>query len=227
MMSLPQVLARQHSVNDIVTEFKSIALACTGGTSSVFIPSGPISAASRDGEDDASQVVGASPLYATRSVAGSSATPSNHASIARESVSDVLHTDLPWSLVRYAVGCMETVVVGDVAQSNFAGDEYFQESSVKVRHTQSCTPLYHLCLMLIPERDGVSAVQHDKLFGVVYVEHKQSLNAFTKSMVPVMTAIGTQFAISYESIEKTEQLDASLRTLQELASVGTRVAYAI
>lgn len=158
-MSLPQVLARQHSVNDIVTEFKSIALACTGGTSSVFIPSGPISAASRDGEDDASQVVGASPLYATRSVAGSSATPSNHASIARESVSDVLHTDLPWSLVRYAVGCMETVVVGDVAQSNFAGDEYFQESSAKVRHIQSCTPLYHLCLMFIPERDGVSAVQ--------------------------------------------------------------------
>ena len=67
---------------------------------------------------------------------------------------------------------------------------------------------------------------NDELFGVVYVEHSQALNAFTRKMVPVLTAIGTQFALSFESIETTERLDASLQTLRELATVSTWDVYA-
>lgn len=61
---------------------------------------------------------------------------------------------------------------------------------------------------------------NDELFGVVYLEHNQVANAFTKKMATVLSAMGTQFAICYESIGMTAQLDASVQVLRELSLVS-------
>lgn len=109
-----QALARQHSVENILSEFKSIAMTSTGGTAFVFVPKAAIELSGVDEVDWGADVHSAPGLP-------NAALPSQ------------ADWDVPWSLVRYAVGCGHTVLVDDVTQSNFASDPYFLEHPATVR----------------------------------------------------------------------------------------------
>ena len=65
---------------------------------------------------------------------------------------------------------------------------------------------------------------NDKLLAVLYLEHDAVRGAFASSLLPVLNAISTQFAISYESSLNIERLIASKRHLEELSTVRPRAS---
>ena len=87
-------------------------------------------------------------------------------------------------------------------------------------------PVNCTCVMCIPLVDvvqqsmmAVPVVYDTRLFAVVYVEHDESTAVFSSSMLPVLNAIATQLAISFESLQATAALRESRDKLQELSKV--------
>lgn len=161
------MLARQHTVDGIVSEFKSIALACTCGTGIVVVPADTIKASSVVAEPrphssrlglprsksvsvtgSASVRPGSSRANADESLADSSATASNvtfEFDVGSDSPRPLFkgrwareQQDVPWSVIRFAVGCMDTVMIDNVAFSDFAADPYFRDHLVKVKLSFCC-----------------------------------------------------------------------------------------
>ncbi len=66
---------------------------------------------------------------------------------------------------------------------------------------------------------AIPIFNQDQLFAVLYCEHEHIRGAFSRSVLPAITAISTQFAISYESLRNVEKLIASKRQLEELSTV--------
>ena len=61
-----------------------------------------------------------------------------------------------------------------------------------------------------------------ELVAVLYLEHDVVKGAFSHTILPVLNAIGTQFAICYESLVNIERLNAGKRKLEELSKVKDR-----
>lgn len=71
---------------------------------------------------------------------------------------------------------------------------------------------------------AIPVMNNDALFAIVYAEHDEIDGAFSAKLLPTLSAIGTQFAISYESVQSTELLRASKVRLEELSKVRPQSA---
>ena len=120
-----QVLSRQHSLEDIMTEFKSIVKLCSGATGAAVVFADEIFP---DGE-----VTDGTPQLFERPSSIIAHVKGRSMSVESEfSKGAVSHSAYPHSIVQYAAGSRDPVLLQYVLESEFAGDAYFRDGSHQV-----------------------------------------------------------------------------------------------
>ncbi|MGJ5814571.1 sigma 54-interacting transcriptional regulator [Paludibaculum fermentans] len=113
---------------------------------------------------------------------------------------------LPESVVRYAMRAREDVILDDAAAENpFSGDAYIPASRVRSM----------LCLPLINQA---------KIAGVLYLENKLAVGAFTADRIKVLKLLASQAAISLQNAHLYRELDQAqtyLSEAQRLSQTGS------
>jgi PAS domain S-box-containing protein len=93
----------------------------------------------------------------------------------------VTPSELPGSVLHYAIRTRESVILDDAAAQNpFSADEYFRQ-----RHARSV-----LCLPLVKQAD---------LIGMLYLENNLASHVFTPARISVLNLLSSQAAISIEN----------------------------
>lgn len=111
---------------------------------------------------------------------------------------------IPITLINYVKHSLKTVVVDDATTKNdFITDQYLMQQQPK---SVLCTPILH----------------HDQLIGLLYLENKLTIGAFTSDRTEVIQLLSTQAAISLEnarfyqeSQNYAQQLERSLQELKQ------------
>ncbi|MFU8788284.1 MAG: AAA family ATPase [Methylobacter sp.] len=102
------------------------------------------------------------------------------------------YPQLPISVINYVVRSQEFVVIDKVSQCAFINDGYFQQDP----------PLSVLCLPLM---------QKTKINGVLYLENKLTVNAFTAEHVSILEMLSGQMVISIENALLYRNLEDRVR----------------
>jgi PAS domain S-box-containing protein len=117
----------------------------------------------------------------------------------------VAPSELPLSILQYAIRTQEPVVCDDASRENpFSPDQY-----VASRHVRSV-----LCLPLIKQA---------KLVGVLYIENNAAASVFTPARIEVLKLLASQAAISLENTRLYSDLqerEAKVRRLVESNIIG-------
>ncbi|HTI16875.1 MAG TPA: AAA family ATPase [Trinickia sp.] len=109
----------------------------------------------------------------------------------------VTPSELPESVLHYAIRTRESVILDDAAAQNpFSADEYFRQ-----RHARSV-----LCLPLVKQA---------KLIGVLYLENDLASRVFTPARISVLNLLSSQAAISIENARLYSELTNEIRVRQK------------
>ena len=111
---------------------------------------------------------------------------------------NVTAADLPESVFRYVLRTKESVLLHDAsAESPFSGDDYIRE-----RHARSV-----LCLPILKQT---------RLLGVLYLENKLTVDAFTPARMAVLKLLASEAAISMENARLYRDLAEGADAMREM-----------
>ncbi|MDP2097317.1 MAG: AAA family ATPase [Methylobacter sp.] len=120
------------------------------------------------------------------------------------------YRQLPISVINYVIRSQEFVVIEKVSQCSFVNDDYFQKAP----------PLSVLCLPLM---------QKTRINGVLYLENKFTVNAFTAEHVSILEMLSGQMVISIENAllyrnleDRVREKTIELNTAKEKAEVANQ-----
>ena len=114
-----------------------------------------------------------------------------------------LDPPLPQSILSYVQHSREAVVLSDdLGKRTFASDPYLQQ----------CPPASMLCMPIL---------RQDALVGVLYLEHADIPQMFTRARLAVLEQLAAQAAISLENAELYGRLEEHSRTLEERVAART------
>ncbi|BAY87230.1 multi-sensor signal transduction multi-kinase [Calothrix parasitica NIES-267] len=105
--------------------------------------------------------------------------------------------DIPNTVINYVKRSLKTVVLDNaVIQNDFIADEYLRKQQIK---SLLCMPI----------------LDRSKLVGVLYLENKLTIGAFTRNRINTLNLLCTQAAISLENAKLYSQLDNYSHILEQ------------
>ena len=120
---------------------------------------------------------------------------------------EVIATQLPLSVFRYALRTREPVLLHDAGQGAFAADDYVRE-----HHARSM-----LCLPILKQA---------RLLGMLYLENNLTAHAFTPARMTVLKLLASEAAISIENARLYRDLaerEARIRRLVDANIIGIMI----